>query len=188
MNFNERYSAGPTLPRFFREWKQQMADLGNSVTHFTPVNYLNQPEGPPFIIAAQWLFCPRFIEYRDCAILTKGPQEDPGGFDTWFDHLNGDLSRVEGKVNLVNISDLFTASMMEPETEPDDEDLSQLAGTLAQCWHALLRQQFPDRRFEVFVMDDETTNGPEVSFFTIRPGEEERFTVTEGVTVRYRDL
>lgn len=62
----------------------------------------------------------------------------------------------------MNLGDLFTAV----DIAPYEEDLSQLAHTLARCWRGLLRAQFPERDFVVEVYDDELAEGPEVTFYT----------------------
>ncbi|MGH4017840.1 MAG: hypothetical protein ACRDT0_01070 [Pseudonocardiaceae bacterium] len=161
-----------TLPQFFVEWREEMIQAGNE-NDITPTDYLNQPGAAEFVIAAQWLFCPEFLEYRGCVMLAR--RFDLDIVDEWFERLDGDATRVEMIANLVALYDLFTASETEGQA-PASEDILQLARTLQLCWRGLLHEQFSDRRFDVVVIDDETSNGPEVTFCTRRPGEENRWT------------
>lgn len=64
---------------------------------------------------------------------------------------------------MLTLWDLFIAC----DNDEYDEDLSQLAKTLARAWDALLRVEFPDRAFQVEVYDDDE-EGPQVTFFSLR--------------------
>lgn len=37
---------------------------GINGSHFTPLSYVNHDVGIPYVIAAQWLYVPKFAEYR----------------------------------------------------------------------------------------------------------------------------
>ncbi|MQA87555.1 MAG: hypothetical protein GEV03_23760 [Streptosporangiales bacterium] len=164
MTSNENADAGRALPRFFTEWR---ALFGDDAADFTPIDYLNQQEGLPFVIAAQWLFCPTFTKYRDCVVIVK---DLDGGLsdgekkviDDWLEVFDGDTSKTETKKNLLILSDIFTSF----DTEPYEEDLSRLARTLARCWQGLLKLEYPERDLVVEVYDDEWSYGPEVTFYT----------------------
>lgn len=55
------------VPHFFAEWRAKFERDGE----LRPLDYLSMEHGLPFVIAAQWLFCPNFVEYRDCVVVVK---------------------------------------------------------------------------------------------------------------------
>ena len=86
---------------------------------------------------------------------------------------NGDWKpgELEG-YNWITLSDHMNYGPLDPKRLPPSrsEELRvemwwQLAETVAQSWRAWLAYCHPQRKFEVFVMDDEETgNGPGVGF------------------------
>ncbi|MCT2585399.1 hypothetical protein [Actinophytocola gossypii] len=58
----------PELPGFFVEWRD---GFGQDAADFSPLDFVNQEQAVPFVIAARWLFCPDFVEYRDCVVVVK---------------------------------------------------------------------------------------------------------------------
>ncbi|QGK70799.1 hypothetical protein GIY23_15900 [Allosaccharopolyspora coralli] len=148
------------VPHFLTPWRELNGD------DFGPLDYLNQETAIPFVVASQWLFCPAFEEYRGCIIL-EGRIDRPSDpiIDDWIEQFQGDLSRTEEKCNLTTLYDVFGGS----DTGPYDDDLSQLAQTLAHCWDALLKKEFPDREFIVEVYDTEESYGPQVTFYSKPP-------------------
>lgn len=153
------------FPRFLDEWREANGE------NFTPLDYLNQRDGVPFVAAAQWLFAPDFIEYRGGVFWTELPRgltsEDSALVDQWFDSLGGDVSKVERISNLLTLWDLFVAA----DAEPDIVGLDQLARSIGRTWDALLQAEFPERKFVVEVRDeDEGSYGPQVTFFSAPGG------------------
>jgi hypothetical protein len=146
------------FPDFLTEWREANGE------DFTPISYLYQPDGTPFVIAAQWLYVPDFVEYRGGIFRTELPRGLSDGkrrnLDEWFNVFNGDIPKVENVGNLLSL----WGSLLARDTDQFDEDLSQLAKTLARAWDALLRVEFPDRAFQVEVYDDDD-EGPQVTFF-----------------------
>ncbi|GHG33349.1 MULTISPECIES: hypothetical protein [Amycolatopsis] len=149
------------FPRFLDEWREANGES------FTPLNYLNQPEAVPFVIAAQWLFVPDFAEYRGGIFRTELPQgltEDTTAIlDQWFGKFGGDVAKVERIANQLTLWDLFAAA----DVEPHDEELRQLARSIGRSWDALLKAEFPDRGFLVDVYDEDGSYGPQVTFSTV---------------------
>lgn len=45
------------FPEFLAEWREVNGE------GFTPLSYLNQQVAVPFVVAAQWLYVPDFVEY-----------------------------------------------------------------------------------------------------------------------------
>jgi len=153
----------PVLPRFFVEWRQDF-EGGEDLE---PLDYVDFNNGVPFVLTAQWLFCPRFVEYRGCVIRICDPRgvladAQKKAIDGWFDHFDGDISQIEAKANLLSLWDVFSNSDLTPYCG----DLSELARSIAQCWKGLLATRFRDRPFQVEVHDDDSSYGPEVTFFT----------------------
>jgi hypothetical protein len=147
------------FPEFLAEWREVNGE------EFTPVAYLHQPEAVRFVIAAQWLYVPDFVEYRGGIFRAELPlgltDRRRKNLDGWFDKFNGDIPKVENVGNMLSL----WGSLLSSDTDQFDEDLSQLARTLARAWDALLRVEFPDRAFQVEVYDDDE-EGPQVTFFS----------------------
>jgi hypothetical protein len=147
------------FPGFLDEWREVNGE------DFTPISYLNQPDGLSFVIAAQWLFAPDFAEYRSGIFRTELPrglsENDRKVLDDWHTEFNGDVPKVEKIANLLTFNDAFTAC----DLAPYEEDLPQLARAVARSWDAQLRVEFPDRVFQVEVYDDAASYGPQVTFF-----------------------
>ena len=87
-----------------------------------------------FAIAAQWLFCPNFVEYRGCVVVVKN-RDDEGNLgdqkenaDHWFDYFRGDIHNTEAKANLLRISGLFVSQTMIP--------MSRIHPSWHARWHA----------------------------------------------------
>ena len=158
------------VPRFVVEWR---AGFGAGAEDFTPLDYLNQDQGVPFTIAAQWLFCPDFVEYRGCVVVVKNgddegnlTDQEKAGIDAWYDYFHGDIRNTESKANLLNIPDLFAST----DITAYEQDLPALARSVARCWEGLLALQFPDHRFTVEVLGDSATEvGPDITFHTSTP-------------------
>jgi hypothetical protein len=161
-------SSESALPGFFVEWRD---GFGPDAADFSPLDFVNQEQAVPFVIAARWLFCPDFIEYRGCVIVEKNRAVGGSGLapadqaivDDWFSTLGDDRAAVEAKVNLLNVADLFASV----DTTPFEDDLSGLARSIAECWQGLLAVRYPGRRFTVEVYDDDFGAGPEVTFHSV---------------------
>jgi hypothetical protein len=145
------------FPRFLDEWREINGP------DFTPLSYLNQEDGIPFVIAAQWLYAPHFFEYRGAIFRSVRPEgrSEKGlrTLDGWFDYFDGDIPKVERNGNTLTLWDFFVGI----DIDKYDADLSGMANTLARVWGALLRVEFPDRNFRVRVFDADEY-GPQVTF------------------------
>lgn len=147
------------FPRFFDEWFRVNGDL------FTPRMFLGQPEGFEFVVAAQWLYVPDFVEYRGGIFTVQRPigltDRAKGILDDWFAHYGGEVAPVERIGNLLELWDLFD----ESDVEEFHDEIMQIAYSMRDSWLALLKLRFPGRDFEVYVSDDHET-GPGISFCT----------------------
>lgn len=156
-----------TIPKFFVEWRDR---LGPDARDWSPIDFINQESAVPFVMAARWLFCPDFFEYRDCVFVVKNTapstndphltEHDKAIIDDWFRVLRNDRAAVESKTNLLNVAALFASV----DIAPFENDLLGLARSIAECWQGLLMVRFPDRRFTVEVYDDGSDSGPELTF------------------------
>lgn len=144
------------FPEFLDEWRDVNGD------DYTPLSYLDSgPDGLNFVVAAQWLFAPDFVEYRGGVFRVELPRGlgDKGHkvLDDWFVHFSGDVSKAEGKGNLIILRDLFSQADAH-------DDLVQLARTLERLWCLQLNDQFPDREFTFEVLDGNDSYGPQLTF------------------------
>lgn len=165
-----------TRPDSFPGFLDELREINGP--DFTPLDYINTDVGIPYVIAAQWLYVPDFVEYRGGLFRTELPQgkgeENLRILDQWYDKHNGNISKVERITNLLTFWDLFVGH----DTEPYEEDLSQLARTVARSWDALLRAEFPDRPFRVEVYDNDWY-GPQVTFFSVPAPEARGVSISE---------
>jgi hypothetical protein len=153
------------LPGFFVEWRD---GFGPDAT-LSPLDYLNRDAAVPFVIAAKWLFCPEFVEYRGCVLAAKNRLPTESGLDeydrkivdSWFDALGDHRPAVEAKANLLMFDSVFSSA----DTTAFDDDLPGLAQAVAQCWQGLLAVRYPGRRF-TFEVQDDADGGPELTFFS----------------------
>lgn len=157
------------VPHFVAEWRAGF----EGGEDFTPLDYLNQDQGLPFTIVAQWLFCPDFVEYRGCLVVVKeGDDEgnltdqEKAGIDAWYDYFHGDIRNTEAKANLLHIAGLFVSI----DEDPYEQYLPALARSVARCWEGLLGVRFPDRRLTVEVYGDSASElDPSITFYTSTP-------------------
>lgn len=168
------------FPHFVTEWQPVEGD-----STFTPLDYLGAEDCIEATIAAQWLFCPEFLEYRGGVFFSKYPESSSGerkaSLDAWISGREDQMSVAERNANLVTLPDVFSGS----DTEPYEEDLSQLARSIAECWRALLKMRFPDREFTVEVFDDwDDPYDPKITFYSARTnGAQAAEPETPGVTI-----
>lgn len=160
------------VPHFVAEWRAGFEPGGEDLA---PLDYLSVEHGLPFTIAAQWLFCPDFVEYRGCVVIvTDGGDEgnltnqDKKTIDDWLTYFRGDIRNTEAKANLLRIAGPFTGLREIPDEY--EQYLPALARSVARCWKGLLAVRFPDRRFTVEVYGDSASElDPEITFYTCTP-------------------
>ncbi|GAA4884335.1 hypothetical protein [Saccharopolyspora cebuensis] len=157
---NEQDGAEPRrFPSFLDPWRK------TNGPGFTPLSFLGWGGGIEFVLAAQWLFRPEFIEHRGGMFFSGSSADDSGdrrqAIDTFFRRFDDRIDLVERHSNLLSLQDLFG----NDDLEPHDADLSTLVNTLADCWRALLAAEFPDREFVVEVFDDpDEPYDPQITF------------------------
>lgn len=147
------------FPGFLEEWRLIGAK------NFTPMVLLEDPAGFPFVVSAQWLYVPDFVEYRGGVFSVESPQGLTEArrktLDDWFTHYHGAVSSVERIGNLIEFWEFFRQSVVKDF----DEEIAQTARSVRDSWDALLKSRFPEREFVVEFLDDNET-GPRVTFFT----------------------
>ncbi|WP_285104725.1 hypothetical protein [Promicromonospora sp. MEB111] len=104
------------------------------------------------------LLFPRMVVVRHCVLLED--RYDAATFDQWWESTGGDPVAVERALNHLHLWDVF-----EPEGDPEERALEQLAHQVANAWTAHAQRQFPDRAFISEVTDE---YGPTV-VLTTRP-------------------
>ncbi len=175
-----RVTSPDDFPWFVNEWREINGP------HFTPLSYIGMGEGISYVIAAQWLYVPTFVEYRGGLFRAVHPggviEDNLGTVDDWFDAYDGDVSSVERTVNTLGLWDLFTGT----DIGPYEDDLLPMALTIVRAWDALLRVEYPDREFEVKVLDSEAY-GPQVTFSSGEPSSAWVPKVTEYAVIRNLD-
>lgn len=131
-------------------------DIRADAEQWTPpldfTGVLQHQVGVSNVMMSARLLWPPFVEERGCVLL---PWVDADvGLDQWWEPLGGDVAQIESMVNHLHLWDLF----------PDGahETLVVLGETLVQTWSAALEVQFPARRFEVWLRNDEYDYGPTV--------------------------
>lgn len=144
------------LPPFHR-W--EMPDLG--IVSFDP-SLDPEYDGPSAVsisvaAAVAHAAFPELIEVDD-HILIKD-QYNEKTFNDWLPSLKGDRGAAERTVNHFVVWDHLYGS------EHEDEADEQAAEFIALCWRYWFHDQYPDRRFQVSILDQ---YGPTVTVYELR--------------------
>ena len=128
-------------------------------------DYLGEQGGATLAVAFAALFWPRFVEERGCVLLAE--QYDAERFQEWWTQLDGECRAIEATINHLHLWDVI---------DPDAEDvppeaMRHLAAVLAKTWRAALREQWPDREFDVSITDEPDDYGPTITVARDRQGE-----------------
>ncbi|WP_367136264.1 MULTISPECIES: barstar family protein [Streptomyces] len=102
------------------------------------------------------LMNPEFVEMRGCVLRKRSYM--PGSFDDWYRQLAGDVGRIEAVLNRFVVGYAIDCG----DTAEDEEALRDIARAVARSWGAALGRAFPQKRFDVRVLD--TDDGPTVVF------------------------
>jgi len=99
-------------------------------------------------IAYSTIFWPDFIEFEDCVF--KAQHFNEANVLNWLKHTSGDKQATEKVVNHLHLDDLF------PNAEDTtDEQEEYLANIIKEMWEMKLERDFPNRNFEVILINDE---------------------------------
>ncbi|WP_424887551.1 barstar family protein [Streptomyces sp. XH2] len=106
---------------------------------------------------------PEFVEVRGCVLRKRSYA--PGSFDDWYRQLNGDVRSIEAVLNRFVVGYAIDCG----DTAEEEEALGDIARAVARSWEAALGRAFPQRRFDVRVLD--TDDGPTVVFGQVLPSD-----------------
>lgn len=113
----------------------------------------------PDWVAVARLFRPRFVEISGCILWDRA--YEPNNFQSWQSEVDGNPTAIETVLNRVRLWQLI-----EVDGEEDEQAILALARDVEFFWRAALRENFPDKEFEVSIID--IGDGPEVGFVTRR--------------------
>ncbi|MEU1374207.1 hypothetical protein ABZ442_11120 [Streptomyces triculaminicus] len=111
------------------------------------------------LVAFSRILWPRFVEVEGCVLWDRVYEES--NFNLWRESLSGDISRIEATLNQVRIWQIVESD------EGDQEALNFIAACVVKSWRASLSADFPEREFEVLVVESE--DGPIVTFSSAAP-------------------
>ncbi|ARZ70186.1 hypothetical protein M1P56_04900 [Streptomyces sp. HU2014] len=110
-------------------------------------------------LAFSHMMNPEFVEVRGAVIRRRSYH--PDRFEEWHRKLGGDVRRIESVLNrFVPGYEIECGDSAE-----DEAALGDVARAVAYSWEAALARAFPERRFEVRVV--ETDDGPTVVFHQV---------------------
>jgi hypothetical protein len=135
---NEFHAAD--LPAF-QEWSQNFqppADVGAYLGEHLSVTTAS--------LFTELLF-PHMVLVRNCVILAS--RYEPENFERWWASTGGDHNAVERALNHIHLWDIF-----EPNGDPEERALEELASRVAETWCLQAQRLFPDRRFVGEVTDE----------------------------------
>jgi hypothetical protein len=137
------------LPRF-KAWRAPRGEM------FDSWDYAASEGGATMAIAMASLFWPTFVDVDGCVLLDR--TSGSSSFQGWREKLKDDRD-VEAMLNHVHLWDLF-----DPDGEGvPNETMDELANIIAKCWLAALKDQFPERTFDVAVTGEPDDYGPTIT-------------------------
>lgn len=145
-----RDSAGSGEPKAKPDWNKLIPELSGYFTPgpADPEDYAFYNSSMEVALGFSNLFWPNFFVYEDMVFRGDDPtigEEGVANIKNWLNHYDGDKSKVEAMLNHWHLIDLFRLRHMPG----DDQQMSYLATVIVDMWAAKLRQDFPDRCFEV---------------------------------------
>jgi hypothetical protein len=114
----------------------------------------------PDWLALARLFRPKFIEVSGCVLWDRVYR--PENFQLWHEKVNGSPTAIESVLNRVRLW-----QFIDVDSQEDEEAMNSLAQDIAFFWRASLEDSFPEKEFEVSIID--IGDGPEVGFIVRRP-------------------
>ncbi|MEV4924029.1 hypothetical protein [Streptomyces roseoverticillatus] len=125
------------------------------------VDFLNQHCTVGMWLAFAHLMNPEFVEVRGCVLRKRSYRS--GNFDDWYRRLGRDVRSVEAVLNRFVVGYAVDCG----DSAEEEEALGYIARAVAQSWEAALGRTFPEKRFDVRVLD--TDDGPTVVFGQASP-------------------
>ncbi|RAJ69127.1 hypothetical protein K378_02017 [Streptomyces sp. Amel2xB2] len=116
----------------------------------------------PDWLAVARLFRPSFVEVSGCVLWDR--VYEPKNFQAWYTELDGAATAIESVLNRARLW-----QFIDIDGEEDEKAINALAGDIAFFWRKSLEADFPEKEFEVSIID--IGDGPEVGFIVRRPQE-----------------
>lgn len=110
-------------------------------------------------LAVSRLFRPRFVEVEGCVLWDRA--YEPENFRSWYAEVEGSATAIESVLNRARLW-----QYIEINGEEDEKAIQALARDVEFFWRASLAGAFPDREFEVSIID--IGDGPEIGFIMRR--------------------
>ncbi|MFJ4780669.1 hypothetical protein [Streptomyces sp. NPDC088762] len=120
------------------------------------VDYVKSNGDLAMLVALSRLLWPRFVEVQGCVLWDRAYEEP--NFELWHDSLSGDTRKIEATLNQLRVWQIVESE----DVEEDWQALKFAADCIVKTWRAALRAEFPERNFDVRVIDSE--DGPIVTF------------------------
>ncbi|MGW1715811.1 hypothetical protein [Streptomyces sp. NPDC002156] len=120
------------------------------------IDYVKRNGDLALLVAFSRIFWPRFVEVGGCVLWDRAYEES--NFNVWQESLSGDSRRIEVTLNQLRVWQVVESGDMSE----DRQALEFIAACIAKTWRAALRAEFPDRSFDVRVINSE--DGPIVTF------------------------
>jgi hypothetical protein len=136
------------------ETKDVLPELGtwNNGRGIEPLDYFFCVAASLSAVASIDLFWPKFVEF-DGYVLRQSFSQD--NLRAWESSPSGhDRAHTERAVNFLDIGSLFQNSG-EPDSEQLNARIDLMRRTLAEIYRVKLARDFPHRRFQVVLIDDE---------------------------------
>ncbi|MFF3565764.1 hypothetical protein ACFYXS_37630 [Streptomyces sp. NPDC002574] len=133
--------------------KSWVQGFGGSVDY---VDYVKGNGDLAVLVAFSHILFPRFIEVDDCILWERVYEES--NYAVWRQELSGDKRKIEATLNRLHIWGIVESE----EVDEDRKAVDFIAECAAKAWRTALTTDFPDRPFDVQVVD--SPDGPVVTF------------------------
>ncbi|MFF3950525.1 hypothetical protein ACFYYN_37815 [Streptomyces sp. NPDC001902] len=135
--------------------KSWVEDFGGSVDY---VDYVKGNGDIAVLLAFSDILFPRFVEVDDCVLWERAYEES--NYAVWRQRLSGEARKIEATLNRLHV----WAIVESRDVDEDRRALDFIAECAAKAWRATLTADFPDRSFDVKVVD--SPDGPVVTFYS----------------------
>lgn len=113
------------------------------------------------LVAFSRIFWPRFVEVGNCVLWDRAYEES--NFEVWRESLSGDTRKIEATLNQLRVWQVVESG----DADEDWRALEFIAACIVKAWRAALSVEFPDRNFDVWLIESE--DGPIVTFSSGSP-------------------
>jgi hypothetical protein len=130
----------------------------HDTSNFNILDFMSAFGSPLDGLVYSRLFWPEFIEFKEMIFLKESieDEDDKRKIAETFKRYGGDKTKTEQSFNLIEIPSGFFTRGLGDTTEEEDR---WLAEKLAEMWLCRLQFLYPNRKFEVKVLNPEETGG-----------------------------